>query len=80
MEIKNAFNGLISTQDTEKERISNLWIPQLKLPKLKRKKKKGEKRKRISKNFQRTTKGNMCIMEMPEAEERKEQKNYVKEQ
>lgn len=67
--MKNAFDGFINRLDKSKERISE---PEdiIESSKTKKQKTKTEKN-RIPKDYGTTTKGVLCVLEIPEREERK---------
>ena len=81
IELKNAFDGLISRLDPAEKRISELEDMSVETFKTKK-----QREKRLGKEMEKTTQElwdnykrcNICIIGILEGEERKEQKKYLK--
>ena len=78
-EVKNAFNGLISRLRHRKKLLSQRIYQQKTLSKTEKQKTKKNRTEypRILDNYKNC---NICIMGVPDGEERKEQKKYLKQQ
>ena len=77
--MKNAIDGLLSRLDQTEKRISKLEDISIEISKTEKQTEKRSKPFNIQELWNNYKRCNICIMGIPEGEERKEQKKYLKQ-